>query len=138
MTSDREALPSHKTSRSEASRGSLTAAEVAMYEDALTRHYGERVAPVSAVCGALQSYVSALRESGEDGPFPADAAEAIREHGPTMFMFARKSNLLYRLIYAGLPLRTKKCPEHKGHWTGCDAPGTCACQVGTDVTGWLP
>jgi hypothetical protein len=123
---------------SDVSRGSLTAEQVAELEDALTRHYGERVAPVSKVCAAIGDYVTALREGGEDGPYSGSAAEAIREHGPVLLFFARKSNLLWRLIYLGQPLRTQKCPEHRGHWSGCDVPGTCACQVGTDVTGWLP
>lgn len=66
---------------------------------------------------------------------------------PTEFE-AYKSNLLYRLIYLGEPLREVKCPKHDGHWSGCKWRDYCDCQkvinpddglvyYDSNVTGWL-
>jgi hypothetical protein len=47
-----------------------------------------------------------------------------------------KSCLLDRLIYGGEPLRTERCPKHKGRWSGC-VPDPCPiCSYGSNVTGW--
>lgn len=104
----------------------------------LAVHYGEEVLPVGQVCQALAVYARTLREQGEDGPFPPDVAQAIREHGEVAVTFARKSNLLFRLLYLGEPVRREPCPEHGGHWSGCQ-PEPCphGCSSGRDVTGWL-
>ncbi len=50
-----------------------------------------------------------------------------------------KSCLLHRLIYSQEPLRTRPCPIHRGHWSGC-TPDECpaGCSYGDNVTGWLP
>lgn len=45
-----------------------------------------------------------------------------------------KSALLDRLLYVGEPLRTKKCPTHKGTWSGLFGD----CEHGCELTGWLP
>ena len=59
----------------------------------------------------------------------------------TIRMQIGKSCLLSRLVYIGEPLRTEKCPIHKGVWSGiqieacphgCNA-ASCGC-----TTGWLP
>lgn len=49
----------------------------------------------------------------------------------------RKSALLARLIYGGEKLRTQKCPQHKGHWSGLEHPDN-QCPHGCGLTGWLP
>jgi hypothetical protein len=49
----------------------------------------------------------------------------------------RKSSLLARLIYGGEKLRTKKCPEHKGRWSGIPHPDNM-CPHGCEHTGWIP
>lgn len=128
---------------SDVSRGSLTEEQERFYREALERHHGERVAPVSSVCKAIGHYVTAITADGAGSPWGnGDGTDPItdwlRTNGRMVLTFATKSNLLYRLIYLGQPLRTKKCPKHDGHWSGCDFQGTCECQVGTDVTGWLP
>ncbi len=46
----------------------------------------------------------------------------------------RKSNCLGRMLYSGEDLRTEKCPEHKGHWSGYNSQ----CELGCQMTGWLP
>lgn len=67
-----------------------------------------------------------------------DAYEAAR----IMFIDIRKSNLLWRLMYAGEPVRDEPCPDHKGRWSGCmlpqDTPCKGACMFEGNVTGWLP
>lgn len=129
-------------SAQDVTRGSLTAEQVADYTDALTRHHGERVAPVSDVCRAIGDFVFALVQNGTDGPFDQVVGAAIREHGPTIMTFAAKSALLGRLIYGGEKLRTKRCPVHDGKWSGCAWNLTCGCGDNADgsggnVTGWL-
>lgn len=105
----------------------------------LASHYGEEVLPVSQVCDGLATYVKALTENESDGPYTPEVGAFLRQHGWEITTFARKSNLLWRLLYAGEPLRTRKCPEHDGHWSGCK-PEPCphGCSYGHDVTGWLP
>jgi hypothetical protein len=50
----------------------------------------------------------------------------------------QKSNLLWRLIYRGQPLRTEMCPLHQGQWSGCAwDPCPHGCSDGNNVTGWL-
>lgn len=74
-----------------------------------------------------------------------DYAEAkrIAEAASVLQIPIAKSNLLHRLIYIGEPLRTKKCPEHQGRWSGCDwnfdeDKPVCECTSGLNITGWLP
>jgi hypothetical protein len=52
------------------------------------------------------------------------------------FLGIHKSNLLARLLYAGEKLRTKKCPEHKGHWSGIEWSDT-VCPHKCQLTGWI-
>lgn len=113
--------------------------DVKLAHGVLERHYREPVLPISKVCDGLARYVQALTENESDGPYGAEAGAALRQHGAVIIMFARKSNLLWRLLYAGEKLRTRKCPEHDGHWSGCK-PEPCphGCSFGSDVTGWLP
>lgn len=55
----------------------------------------------------------------------------------TVELSIRKSNLLYRLIYCGEKLRTQKCPQHKGRWSGIEF-GDNVCPHGCELTGWIP
>lgn len=105
----------------------------------LASHYGEEVLPVSKVCEALEEFVRALAENESNGPYDPETGAAIRRHGLAAITFARKSNLLFRLLYLGQRRRMRKCPEHEGRWSGCQ-PEPCphGCSVGSDVTGWLP
>ena len=61
-------------------------------------------------------------------------AKSVRD----VFFQIGKSNLLARLIYGGEKLRTKMCPEHKGHWSGCVFREEDRCPHGCQHTGWIP
>lgn len=52
------------------------------------------------------------------------------------FLAIHKSNLLARLLYSGEKLRTKKCPEHKGKWSGIEWSDT-VCPHKCQLTGWV-
>jgi hypothetical protein len=54
-----------------------------------------------------------------------------------VFLQIHKSSLLDRLLYCGQKLRTKRCPEHKGHWIGLESDLNY-CKFGCGFTGWLP
>lgn len=60
--------------------------------------------------------------------------------GRGLSLAVSKSCLLDRLIYGGEELRTKKCPEHDGHWSGCSFLAECphGCSFGANLTGWIP
>jgi hypothetical protein len=129
--------------------GSLSGEEVAAYEGALARHYGEPVRPVSRYCKAFETWARALDErkervealSDDDPRKQPETNDALTKIADLSFLIAlsiRKSNLLYRLIYEDQPLRTEMCPEHQGRWSGCVWDEYCECMDGYDVTGWLP
>jgi hypothetical protein len=53
-----------------------------------------------------------------------------------------KSNLLWRLLYAGEQVRSTPCPVHKGKWSGCGpdprwTDSRCGCWSYGNVTGWM-
>lgn len=121
--------------------------EIREAHDLLMRHYGEPVLPVKKVCEGIQMWLDAIREEhgGEEcEPGQRDEvlhriAEAYGAIGFSLSIAASKSNLLYRLLYLSQPIRTKKCPEHDGHWSGYGwEPCPHGCSVGYDLTGWLP
>ena len=87
---------------------------------ALEKYYGEPVRRISDYCKAFSTW---FKVTGQEG----------------VEMAIVKSNLLYRLIYLKLPLRTRKCPKHQGRWSGC-TPDPCSegCTVAGNNTGWLP
>lgn len=126
------------------SRGSLTPKQVAEHTDALTRHYGERVAPVSEYCDAFRKWHQALKDkvaridAGTEQDYGGEQYREIADALDRLVIPIAKSNLLWRLIYGAQPLRTKPCPEHKGQWSGCKWDSYCECMDGSDVTGWLP
>lgn len=116
---------------------SLTPEQVAEYEAALTRHYGEPVRPVSVYCDAFRAWAKALhaRETN-DAPDARDAnLDRVGRlvNDPGLSLAIAKSSMLGRLIYGGETLRTVLCPEHKGVWCGIGV-----CRYGCDHTGWLP
>jgi len=97
--------------------------------------HGGPVRPVNEYCAALEAWRNAIHEAHARGePDWDNLIEAI----DTVELSMKKSNLLYRLIYLGEKLRTKPCPIHKGHWSGC-SPDPCpeGCSSGSDITGWL-
>jgi hypothetical protein len=84
------------------------------------RHRG--VVAIEALCRAMRAW-------------------AERNAGPRvahLSLQVEKSCLLARLIYAGEPLRTERCPIHDGRWSGCEAPCPVGCDFGSNLTGWLP
>lgn len=109
----------------------------------LADYYGQPVMPVSVYCRALETWASCISRLNF-----AENAETWQQ-GYSYFKVLnhllidiKKSNLLARLIYGGEKLRTKECPEHKGHWSGLSFPGQ-ECPHGCDrtngnYTGWLP
>lgn len=98
----------------------------------LSLHYGERVAPVGRYCQALITWAEVMK----------DYDERLHASASHVMAMLYKSNLAARLVYGGEKLRSRPCPEHKGHWSGCSFPtdpdDRCACMCGADVTGWLP
>lgn len=99
----------------------------------MERHYGEVVRPISHYCRAFEQWWDALADTDDEQLRKMRDSVAF-----SLPLAIRKSNLLYRLIYAGLPLRTKKCSTHDGHWSGYGWGKECDCQVGPNITGWLP
>lgn len=117
----------------------LPDAEVEEMLKKLSSHFGEPVMPVSRYCRALKTWVHQIVELNEEKPEDKlgrpkhHQGEAYWEHLHHILIDVQKSNLLYRLIYQGEPLRSKKCPEHNGRWSGLGV-----CQHGCDLTGWIP
>lgn len=52
------------------------------------------------------------------------------------FLAIHKSNLLARLIYSGEKLRTQRCPEHDGKWSGIEWSDS-RCPHKCQLTGWV-
>jgi hypothetical protein len=86
---------------------------------------------------ALRQRADELEASGEEDTSPDLTAIARL---PGIELAISKSNLLWRLIYEGQPLREVKCPVHNGRWSGCvwEPARWCECMDGSDITGWLP
>lgn len=84
---------------------------------------------VHHVCLSMRKWRDALEESGE---FERQV-QAI----DLAFGMISKSSMLDRLIYGCEPLRTEKCPTHKGKWSGLE-DGRNDCPHGCGLTGWLP
>lgn len=131
-------------------RDLLATDSVERMEEALKLHYKEPVRPVSQYCQAFRDWAKAIQQKVKE-------IEAIEEPGPAdhydleqwkplgdlawrLELSIYKSNLLYRLIYAGDELRTKKCPKHDGRWSGCVGFNEvdCGCVYHGNITGWLP
>lgn len=108
--------------------------------DLLVRHYKEPVLPMSRFCEAISTWFHCIeqvnaeeRKAEPDRKFWQSQGRDYYQHLHRIELDIRKSNLLARLLYGGEKLRTRKCPEHQGHWRGI---GTCP--HGCQLTGWLP
>lgn len=117
---------------------------------ALSAFYKEPVLPISRYCSALEAWAGCIQMNNYRRPsslIPEGFAQFEEDaHGatyaailPAILTDIRKSNLLYRLIYRGQPLRKRPCPQHRGHWSGWSIePCPHGCSDGMNVTGWLP
>ncbi|MFO0579096.1 MAG: FHA domain-containing protein [Polyangia bacterium] len=117
---------------------------------ALSAYYQEPVLPISRYCSALEAWAGCIQMNNYRRPsamIPEGFAQPQEDgHGatyaailPAILTDIRKSNLLYRLIYRGQPLRKRPCPQHRGHWSGWSSePCPHGCSDGMNVTGWLP
>lgn len=102
----------------------------------LTNHFGCPVRPVNKYCEALSEWAHQIRKINEEAGENSDKqGRRYYQHLRKIMMDIRKSNLLWRLIYADEKLRTEPCPIHKGKWGGCSFEG---CIYGCGETGWLP
>ena len=100
----------------------------------LREHYGEPVMPIGRYCEALATWGRCIEQLwASDGDEAHGAAYA--RHAMHISIDITKSNLLYRLLYLGEPLRQQKCPIHSGHWSGYPNE---PCPHGCGHTGWLP
>lgn len=105
---------------------------------------GVPVMPVTFFCEALETWARVLGESHPTERYPKenDERRVNADRASGVFLQIRKSNLLWRMIYCGEPLRKDRCPEHKGRWSGCNLPEDTSCKgvcmFGGNVTGWLP
>ncbi len=115
------------TSRTKSSAG-LSDAEAEEMLARLSKHYKQPVMPIKKYCQALETWrIAMTKREREDSK--NDRQRTLYE----TWIDIRKSNLLYRLLYLGEPLRTVPCPIHRGRWQGGLEPCT-QCQG----TGWLP
>lgn len=104
----------------------------------LSKHYGQPVMPVRRYCDALWTWMDCVEDAyKEDGAKPTSKFADIAPRMRSLRTAIQKSNLLWRLIYGGEPLRTKKCPVHQGHWSGLPHPDN-DCEHGCELTGWIP
>jgi hypothetical protein len=116
----------------------LTDEQRRFYTQELTKHYGEPVMPVSRYCDKISQYIKALSQCETGGALSQQQLEELKPHLLGFHLMTAKSNLLHRLLYLDEDLRTKKCPEHNGVWSGCDWP-PCphGCSSGNNITGWI-
>jgi hypothetical protein len=112
----------------------------------LTRHFNEPVKPLSKFCTAMRAWFEAVRHNNEDPTMletQHGQTEPEYQFGSAYFKQLghintdiAKSYLLARLMYEDEPLRTEKCPVHKGHWDG-QTQLRYGCTYGCDGSGWL-
>ena len=112
--------------------------------DVLKRHYKQPVLPMSKFCDAISTWFRCIERVNRKEQEANPDEKTWRSRGARYYdqlrnieRDIRKSNLLARLLYSGEKLRTRECPEHKGKWSGCAAPGQ-GCPHGCGHTGWLP
>lgn len=105
---------------------------------ALSRYYREPVHPLSTFCEAIRTWFRCIERRNTDPDLSGGWGQGEEYHHLLRQIETdiEKSNLLARLLYAGEPLRTRMCPEHKGRWNG-NAMLT-GCSHHCDGTGWLP
>lgn len=127
-------------------RSGLTDAEAQELLAKLTKHFNEPVKPMSRFCRAMRDWFEAIRQNNKD-PSMLETARGVSkpeyqfghgyfEHLGKINLDISKSYLLARLMYGDEPLRTVKCPAHKGHWDG-QAQLFRGCSYGCDGSGWL-
>jgi hypothetical protein len=108
----------------------------------LSTHFKQPVKPVEEYCAGIMDWFRVIVRNNRD--------QVLREHDRGMtqgssyyqhldriLVDMQKSNLLWRRIYLGEPLRTELCPMHHGHWEGSTAIAV-GCPYGCQGTGWLP
>jgi len=106
----------------------------------LSKHFKEPVLPISKYCGALRTWQRCVYESYQEEKEAGEAHPCFQHLVSSMEdveLAINKSSLLWRLIYNREDLRTKKCPVHKGKWSGVPSPES-DCEHGCDLTGWVP
>lgn len=103
----------------------------------MAEHYGSPVLPIKEFCAAFETWVMQLYIKYKE-PDQIQYAPQWLKQVNEIKLWIRKSNLLYRLLYVREPLRTEKCPEHKGIWSGIAFEPEQACIHGCHLTGWLP
>lgn len=105
---------------------------------------GIPIMPVTFFCDFLKEWAGLYGAPlpGEENPEENKRRRELGEKIQHVFIQITKSNLLWRRIYRGQPVRTEPCPSHKGRWSGCQLAETTeckgACMDGSNVTGWLP
>lgn len=105
---------------------------------------GVPVMPVTFFCEALKTWAKLYGEPVLEEKYEGEnrARKNLYEQTQYVFLQIMKSNLLARMIYGGEKPREKRCPMHKGRWSGCRLPDETeckgACMSGFNVTGWLP
>jgi len=109
----------------------------------LVQHFGEPVMPISKYCEAFEIYANvlikkheAILSSGSNDDYDHDYSKEVVSLIKRSKVDIHKSNLLFRLIYLGQPLRKEKCSIHKGEWNG-QAQCFYGCVLGCDGTGFL-
>ena len=101
----------------------------------LRKHYRQPVMPIRRYCDALRTWARvAARTEFDEKTGGHNGSSATPKQIRTVFLALRKSNLLWRLLYAGEDLRERKCPKHDGKWSGIPWKDDCPC----GLTGWLP
>jgi hypothetical protein len=115
----------------------FTTEQVQAMMEVLEQHFHQPVLPVERYCEALRAWANAVEEAVERDP-TNEELKGKNERIRAVRLDISKSNMLYRLLYLGEPVRTEMCPVHKGRWSGCVGPEQeCPhCMSGSDVTGW--
>lgn len=105
---------------------------------------GVPIMPITFFCRFLRDWanLSGVPFPTERNPGENKARAEAAGRARDVFLQIQKSNLLWRTIYAGEPVRERPCLVHQGRWSGCigDEETKCknACLHGNNVTGWLP
>jgi DNA-directed RNA polymerase subunit RPC12/RpoP len=132
----------------EAGQGRCTACKYKFKQseiDELRKYFCEPVLPMSIYCGALETWMRCIEELQRDmeitTPPEYRHGASYASHLSKIYTDIKKSGLLDRLIYRYPtdPVRTRKCPIHKGKmdtgmWVGVTEDRSCGCSG----SGWLP
>lgn len=113
----------------------------------LSKHYRQPVLPLNRFCDAITTWMRAIEQNNTEEEarreHPLGRWRPEDQHGHSYWQHLgkiktdiRKSGLLYRLLFKGEKLRTRRCPVHRGHQML--GPSKEACPHGCGFTGWLP